>query len=179
MCTINLDTLKPICLDICKGLEYIHARGIIHCDVKPGNILLKSGGKGAVLCDFGTAVVTPKVPSGGTLCYIPPESLYKERSYGGDVFAFGVVLLFVARLMALPNRKWIIADIQTDPEAAYEMGDWLLDVTKTIGKIPKHLKFICKMLEYDPGNRISARELVQDLEHGNCLQRSKSMKISQ
>ncbi len=179
MCTVNLDAMQPIWLDICKGLEYIHASGIIHCDVKPGNILLKSGGERAVLCDFGNAVTSPTVPSGGTPCYVPPEGLYGKWSYGGDVWALGVTLLYVARLMPLPNRSWIIADIETDMNAAHEMGDWLLNVEKTIEKIPKRLDLLCKMLENNPRNRITAKELVQDLERGNWLKGSKSMKIPQ
>lgn len=179
MCTINLDAIQSIWLDICRGLEYIHARGIIHCDVKPENILIKFNCEGAVLCDFGIAVTSPTVKGKGTPCYVPPEGLYGEWSFGGDVWGLGVTLLFAARLMPLPNRSWIIANIQTDVDAAHEMGDWLLNIMKTIEKIPKRLNLLCKMLKNNPGNRISAKELVQDLERGNWLKGSKLMEIPQ
>lgn len=168
-------------MDICKGLEYIHARDIVHCDVKPKNILIKSSSEGAVLYDFGNAVTGPTVTvkGRGTLCYIPSKGLYKEWSFSKDIWALGVTFLYVARLMPLPKRSWIIADIQTDVDAAYEMGDWLLYVAKTIEKIPKRLNLLCRMLENNPENRISARESVQDLERGNWLKRPKSVKIPQ
>lgn len=39
---------------VCKALHYAHAEGVLHCDVKPGNILLERGGR-VVLSDFGIA----------------------------------------------------------------------------------------------------------------------------
>jgi hypothetical protein len=56
-------------------------------------------------------------------------------------------MLHVTRLMTLPNRSWIIANIETDVNAALEMGDWLLNVGETIEKIPKHLSLLRKMLK--------------------------------
>lgn len=135
----------------------------MHCDVKPGNILIRAGGEGSILCDFGNAVTSPTVKGGETPCHVPPESLYGEWSYGGDVWGLGVTMLYVARLMTLPNRNWIIANIETDVNAALEMGDWLLNVAETIEKMPKHLSLLRKMLKDDPGNRIAVRDLVRDL----------------
>ncbi|KAI9729813.1 MAG: hypothetical protein M1834_006561 [Cirrosporium novae-zelandiae] len=180
MCTISRGAIKSIWLSISEGLEYIHSRGIMHCDVKPANILLRAGGKLAVLCDFGNATTSVTVKGGGTPCYIPPECLYGGWSYGGDIWALGVTMLYVARLMPLPNKNWTIANIEMNTNAALEMGAWLLKVTEAIEKIPKHLKLFRKMLEDDPKNRITARSLVRGLrlmERDNRLKVSKSVRL--
>lgn len=164
-------------MDICKGLEYIHARSIIHCNVKLGNILIKSSSKGALLYDFGNTVTSLIIKGGGTLCYVLLKALYREWSFSKDIWGLGVALLFAAKLMLLLNRSWTITNIRTDVNAVYKMGDWLLYVIETIKKILKRLNLLCKMLENNLRNRILVRELVQDLERGDWLKGSKLMKI--
>ena len=85
---------------ILDALAYAHARGVIHRDVKPSNILMaESQGVNAKLLDFGLALVAEEetltaqgdVP--GTLAYISPERLRGAK--GGppaDVWAIGVLL---------------------------------------------------------------------------------------
>jgi len=196
MCTINPDAAQSIWLGISEGLEYIHARGIMHCDVKPENILIRADSERAVLCDFGNAVTNltlrggealfgyavtnPTVKGGGTPCYVPPEGLYGEWSYGGDIWALGVTMLYATGRMPLPNRSWIIANIHTDVNAASEMRDWLLNVAEIAGKVPKQLNMLRKMLGEDPRNRIVAKDLVQGLrsmERGKRLKGSETVKI--
>jgi eukaryotic-like serine/threonine-protein kinase len=102
------------------GLDAVHARGLVHCDVKAGNVLL---GPGPVkLIDFGIARVrgegTGEGISIGSLAYMSPEQLRGE-SLGppSDLFAVGVVL-YEALTGELPFRG-------TDPEkmaAAHRAG---------------------------------------------------------
>jgi len=99
----------------------------------------------------------------GTPCYVPPKGVYGELSKSRDIWAFGVTLLYIARLISLFNRSWIIANIRTDDTAAFEMGNWLSHVRNTLEKIPKRFNLIREMLEKDPGNRITAGDLVRDL----------------
>ena len=42
--------------DAASGVEYIDAQEIVHLDIKPQNILLHEGSRGAVICDFGISV---------------------------------------------------------------------------------------------------------------------------
>ncbi len=57
MCTLDDSVLHRVWTEMGEALTYIHGRGVIHGDVKPQKILLKTDDTGAVLCDFGNASV--------------------------------------------------------------------------------------------------------------------------
>ncbi|OCK78259.1 negative regulator of the PHO system [Lepidopterella palustris CBS 459.81] len=97
---LSKDQARKCLLDLFSALTHIHSCGIIHRDVKPSNILLKSLFGPAYLADFGIAW-SPKDPSSepedskitdvGTTCYRPPELLFGNRNYGCalDLWAAG------------------------------------------------------------------------------------------
>ena len=59
--------------DAATALAYVHAKGIIHCDLKPGNVLRDARGK-ALLADFGQAhLASDLTPALGTFFYMAPE----------------------------------------------------------------------------------------------------------
>jgi serine/threonine protein kinase/ribosomal protein S20 len=81
----------------CRALDYAHRRGVIHRDVKPGNIVVTSEGIVKVV-DFGIArmVDTSKTQTGmmlGTLSYMAPEQIAgKHADQRCDIWALGVVM---------------------------------------------------------------------------------------
>lgn len=88
---LSKDQIKKCLRDLFTALEFIHARGIIHRDVKPSNILLKSLDGPAYLSDFGIAWASDvpgsepansKITDVGTTCYRPPELLFGNKKYG-------------------------------------------------------------------------------------------------
>jgi len=86
-----------ILLDVLEGLQYAHGEGMVHRDVKPGNILLSRSGQ-AVLTDFGIAQIiggTRYTVSGalmGTLNYMSPEQgLEGECDSRSDIYSLGIV----------------------------------------------------------------------------------------
>lgn len=86
-----------IMLDVLAGLEYAHSEGVIHRDIKPGNIMLTRRGQ-AVLTDFGIAQIvgsTQYTVSGalmGTLAYMAPEQgLEGKTSARSDLYSLGIV----------------------------------------------------------------------------------------
>lgn len=81
---------------ICSALGYAHVNGVIHCDVKPGNILIDQGG-GVYLTDFGVARHSDSdattLGMAGTPAYMAPEQILdKPVTPSTDVYALGVML---------------------------------------------------------------------------------------
>jgi len=110
---LPLDQVLKFGVEICDGLEKAHRSGVVHRDLKPGNIMLTRNG--AKLMDFGLAkpvlpasaasssltqtLATPQHPLTqegmvvGTFQYISPEQLEgKEADVRSDIFALGAVL---------------------------------------------------------------------------------------
>ena len=96
------DVLR-IGVTLCHALEHAHARGVIHRDVKPSNVIcperIEEGGGAAKLTDFGIArmadgdVLTRTGDIIGTLAYMAPEQARGQRISGAvDVYALGIVL---------------------------------------------------------------------------------------
>jgi serine/threonine protein kinase len=92
--------LAPVGAELAVVLGYVHDRGIVHRDIKPGNILV--GGDGHVkLADFGIARMlgdtsghTLTGTTVGTAAYLAPEQVRGEPvSPASDVYALGLVLL--------------------------------------------------------------------------------------
>ena len=76
-----------------KGLEAIHAQGVIHRDLKPANILMGRDG-GLKICDFGLAAVmeAQEALSLGSVRYMAPELLRSEPADGrADLYALGLI----------------------------------------------------------------------------------------
>src|SRR6266478_4472739 len=72
-CPIPVDAALPLFREVAVGLVHAHGRGILHCDLKPANILLDQDGKPR-LADFGQARLTnDHSPALGTLFYMAPE----------------------------------------------------------------------------------------------------------
>lgn len=93
-------TALRIAAEVADALDHAHARGIVHRDIKPGNILLAASARPR-LTDFGVALdlrddtLTATAQVLGTLAYMAPEQIRGERAAIGpatDVFALGAVL---------------------------------------------------------------------------------------
>ena len=103
---LALSLLLRTGIDLCKGLEAAHRRGVIHRDLKPENVLIADDGT-AKLCDFGVAHVPAELggfnvsvhPSGhpGDLRYMSPEQV-RGRTLDGrsDLYTLGAVLYQLA-----------------------------------------------------------------------------------
>jgi predicted Ser/Thr protein kinase len=94
---LNPDKTADIIRQVCAGLDYAHARGIVHRDVKPANIMVQAGGTAKIM-DFGIAKsagtgITSTGQVMGTPNYMSPEQV-KGRPVDGrsDLFSVGVIL---------------------------------------------------------------------------------------
>jgi eukaryotic-like serine/threonine-protein kinase len=89
--------MLPLAIEIAQGLRAAQAAGLIHRDVKPGNILLDAEGH-AKLVDFGLALVTQGGQAQATEVwatpyYVPPETIEgAPEDFRADIYAFGATL---------------------------------------------------------------------------------------
>lgn len=98
---IPFDEALPILRDVAAALDYAHTHGIIHRDIKPGNVMIdsESPDRRAVLMDFGIARLdaatrlTKTDSLLGTLDYIAPEQIQGSEhvDHRSDLYSFGVM----------------------------------------------------------------------------------------
>lgn len=91
-------SLKKLLLDLLDALGHAHARGVLHLDVKPANVLF-DGGSDARLVDFGLAGLVSSTPGQvlGTPAYMSPEhSRGQDLGPWTDLYAVGVTAWEVA-----------------------------------------------------------------------------------
>lgn len=154
------------------ALDFIHRQGVIHHDIKPSNIIYDEQGCRAVLCDFESATIGPKLHYGGTPSYVAPDILLQiERSEPDDIWALGITMLFVSGLIPLPRHSWVIADIKEfEPETIDLMKAWLLQVQRTCLRLPKSFSLLRCMLTESRAKRITASQLSAKLTQSLCLE---------
>lgn len=151
---------------VAEALGHVHARGIVHRDVKPSNILIEPSGEPR-LTDFGLSIardVERLSKSGqffGTPSYCSPEqALTQATTAASDVFALGCILF---RLLA--GRLPIEAhDLQS--HIARLVSEVPLDDVRSFApSVPKPLAaIVARTLEKDPGRRYrDGDDLARDL----------------
>ena len=91
---LPVETALPLVRELAVGLQHAHAKGVLHCDLKPANVLLDDAGNPR-LCDFGQSRMTnEQSPSLGTLFYMAPEqaSFAAIPEARWDVYGLGAIL---------------------------------------------------------------------------------------
>ena len=91
---VPVDEAVSLFRDVAIGLVHAHGKGVLHCDLKPANILLDQDGKPR-LADFGQSrLSTEQAPALGTMFYMAPEQadLDAVPDARWDVYALGALL---------------------------------------------------------------------------------------
>ncbi len=161
------DALK-ILLQASQGLAAAHAEGVIHRDIKPGNIMINARGVVKV-ADFGIALASNDISSSkltstgalvGTPGYLPPEvCLGKAVDQRSDIFALGIVL-FETLTGRMPFNdesplKLMLSIVEADIPDIREFNPEVDEET---------VRILSRMLEKDPANRYqSCDQLCADL----------------
>jgi serine/threonine protein kinase len=138
---------------LCEGLAEVHARGLVHRDLKPDNILIDLDGKPR-LVDFGLAMSLSNAGerSGkGTPSYMSPEQARGELEHidsRTDVFGVGAVLY---RLL---TGRALYQGISSQEIVAKAMRAEFTPIQSLCPEIPEQLALICnKCLSADPQKR--------------------------
>jgi serine/threonine protein kinase len=171
---VEPEIAAEIGIQSCAGLDYAHRRGIIHRDVKPGNLMIVGGPVGGgemivKLTDFGIARaieqtrITQVGSVVGTAAYLAPEQVRgEEATPATDVYALGVVL-YQFLTGRLPYEGSSLAEL-----AVRQQNEKPLPPDTYNGEVPETLgAAVLRALEGDPNRRYgSADELAAGLRLG-------------
>ncbi len=145
---ISPDVLLPLLSQTARGLSAAHEAGVVHRDVKPGNILIDHHGV-VKLTDFGVSLAANQVPMTatgmvmGTAQYLSPEQAIGQAATGAsDVYALGIVAY-----ESVVGRRPFTGRTPVDIAVAH--------VNEPVPDLPAHVDeelaaLIMAMLEKDP-----------------------------
>jgi serine/threonine protein kinase len=157
--------------DILRALQYMHHLGMIHCDIKPENILLRPQPNKDipqfVLSDLGAAAFVREAKMGKMLpaspAYIAPERLYEKYSFSSDLYSVGILgfeMLTGQRPFSGTTDEIFSAHLSTPPP---------LEMISH----PQLREFIGQLLEKNPEDRLGdanlALKLLFNLAQGKSL----------
>jgi eukaryotic-like serine/threonine-protein kinase len=179
----GLQRLLRYFMQICDAIDYAHSRGIIHCDLKPSNIVLGSFGD-ILVVDWGLAHSMDEKLTfrGGTPAYMAPEQRnpavlgFDART---DVFALGAILYEILCLYP-PFADKALSHLLTTTDTPNDRP--LLIPPSTVAphlQVPPEIEEIAmKAMSYQPDQRYpSARALADDLERFLAGTKEKEMRL--
>ncbi len=155
-----------ITIQICQGLQKAHQAGIIHRDIKPGNIMIDREGQVKIL-DFGLAKLlgdtglTQKSMIMGTPHYMSPEQTKGETlDYRTDIFSLGVVLYeLLTQKLPFQGDSGPAVSYAIVHKNAQPISDYTSETSPGLEKIVE------KALQKDPGLRYRRiDEMLSDLD---------------
>jgi serine/threonine-protein kinase len=172
---VEPEVAAEIGIEACAGLDYAHRRGIIHRDVKPGNLMIHGGPVGGggemtvKLTDFGIARaieqtrITQVGSVVGTAAYLAPEQVRgDEATPATDVYALGVVLYqFLTGRLPYEGSSLAELAVRQQNESPLPPSTYNEEVSETLGAA------VLRALEGNPNRRYaSADELATGLQLG-------------
>lgn len=156
---ITPETALEYSIRIAGALAEAHEKGIVHRDIKPGNIMVDSKGRIKVM-DFGLAKLVDSKPitqtgtTLGTMTYMAPEQIQgRSIDHRADLFSFGVLLFEMLTGQRPFGGQY---DAAISYAIVHEDPPLLSDLLPTISQ--KLSILITRLLEKDPAKRYSSTE---------------------
>jgi len=156
------ENAKPIFMQVCKGLVYLHKNNIIHRDIKPENILVVDNGPSSTpvvkILDFGLSKsiksLTPPKTFVGTACYLAPEVEFSRQSphpYGKEVDCWSLGAVLYVMLVARFPEFTQDATKKQSYTVVFKDSVW--------GKISSEAKSLIRgLMNEDPMSRLTAEQ---------------------
>ena len=169
MCSLSRARAYQLWIDLAAALSHCHGLGIVHCDIKPQNILQGAEFK---LCDFGLATEEGKALGiRGTPGYIPPELLagdlrrpgLSKTAFASDIYALGIVVLWAFEFIPLPRVHFILSKLYSLGPEQQQFVKWIRGIEAVRRKLPTNFNLLARMLDRSVTSRIPARELLLQL----------------
>jgi len=147
--------------DLILGIEYLHAQGVVHRDIKPDNLLLTEDDVLKIV-DFGVSEIFEKdsemktAKSAGSPAFLPPElCVAKHGDISGkaaDIWSMGVTL-YCLRFGCIPFEKPGVLDLYESIKSD------TVDLTTDTTCDDQFKDLMSKLLEKNPSKRIRMEEL--------------------
>ncbi len=128
---LSWEEMLGLMLDILAGLDHAHQQGIVHCDIKPENILLTLTPRGWVarISDFGIARLSQEVSESamghsGSPAYMAPERFYNQHPLTSDLYAVGIIfyeMLLGKRPFSGTPMELMVAHMNQPPDLPEEL----------------------------------------------------------
>ncbi len=166
---LGVDETVHIVRDACHGLDYAHRAGVVHRDVKPGNLLIAEEMNITKLADFGIAKaaeqtrITQVGSVLGTAAYLSPEQAHGEESGpASDIYSLGVCA-YQFLTGRLPHEYSSLTEL-----ALKQQQDAVQPIRDFRPEVPAELDDAIRLcLERESGSRYrSALEMAEALEAG-------------
>jgi serine/threonine protein kinase len=181
---LEIEQTVMIVRDACHGLDYAHRAGVVHRDVKPGNLLLSNETGIVKLADFGIAKaaeqtrITQVGSVLGTAAYLSPEQARgDEAGPASDIYSLGVCA-YQFLTGRLPHEYTSLTELalKQQHENVSSIRDFRLEVPPELDEAIR----LC--LEREPGSRYrSALELAEAIEaglHGQATDATRRLELS-
>jgi eukaryotic-like serine/threonine-protein kinase len=181
---LDVEQTVAIVRDACHGLDYAHRAGVVHRDVKPGNLLLAEETGITKLADFGIAKaaeqtrITQVGSVLGTAAYLSPEQARgEEAGPASDIYSLGVCT-YQFLTGRLPHEYSSLTEL-----ALKQQQEVVAPIREFRPEVPAELDEAIRLcLEREPGSRYrSALELAQAIEaglHGEATDATRRLALS-